>query len=157
MSDAEFLGDARATELGEIGELNLGELVRERYGDDAYLVGFTGYDGTVTAADHWGGPARSMRVRPALAGSWEELFHRTGLESFALPLRAHRTLANERLERAIGVVYRPETERQSHYFRARIARQFDAVIHLDRTRAVEPLERWPERAAEAPETFPWGV
>jgi erythromycin esterase-like protein len=116
----------------------------------------------VTAADDWGGPAERKNVRPALPGSFEELFHEVGVESFAVPFRSAPRSADAlraaRLERAIGVVYRPSTERQSHYFRARLTDQFDVVIHIDDTRAVEPLERtahW-ERG-EVPETFPHAV
>ena len=152
------LGDARATELGEEGELNVGQLVRERHGSEAVLVGFTTYEGTVTAAHDWGGPAERMRVRPALAGSVEELFHDVSLPRFLLPLlnagEALGELREPMLERAIGVVYRPRTKRYSHYFEARLAAQFDAVVHLDRTRAVEPLERSQAWTAEPPETYP---
>jgi erythromycin esterase-like protein len=156
------LGDARATYMGDIGELNLGQLVRERHGTDARLIGFTTYSGTVIAASDWGEPAQLKRVRPALPNSYEELFHRTGVPRFFLPIKrsaaAASLLAHPRLERAIGVIYRPDTERQSHYFEARLAEQFDAVIHLDQTRAVEPLERmaaW--ETSDAPETYPSGV
>jgi erythromycin esterase-like protein/predicted phosphoribosyltransferase len=149
------IGDARATELGQAGELNVGQLARERHGEQALLVGFTTFTGTVTAASDWGGAAERKNVRPALAGSWEQLFHERGVPRFLLEPAA---LAGRRLERAIGVIYRPETERNSHYFHARISQQFDAVIHIDETRAVEPLERTSEwEAGELPETFPWGV
>jgi erythromycin esterase-like protein len=149
------VGDARATELGEAGELNVGQLVREARGNDSLLVGFSTYTGTVTAASNWGDPAERRTVLPALEGSWEQLFHERDEERF---LVATAALDGRRLERAIGVVYRPETERTSHYFHARIADQFDAVIHLDETRAVEPLEVTSEwSAAEASETYPFGV
>jgi erythromycin esterase-like protein len=153
------IGDARATQMGERGELNLGQLMRERHRGDVVLVGFTTYDGTVTAASSWGAPPRRMRVRPAMAGSYEAVLHEAGIPSFILcPLDAGTSgdaLDDARLERAIGVIYRPETERQSHMFASRITRQFDALIHIDRTRAVEPLERgsgWDLR--EPPETYP---
>jgi erythromycin esterase-like protein len=156
------LGDAAATQMGEAGEWNVGQLVRERYGRDAVLVGFSTHRGTVTAASDWGGPAERKRVRPGLAGSYEELFHDVDLERFLLLLRdsdpLSAALASPRLQRAIGVIYRPETERQSHYFHTRLTRQFDAVIHFDETRAVEPLERgslWVTE--EAPETYPSGI
>jgi erythromycin esterase-like protein/adenine/guanine phosphoribosyltransferase-like PRPP-binding protein len=149
------LGDARATELGQAGELNVGQLVRERHGDQALLVGFTTYTGTVTAASNWGAEAERKYVRRALPGSWEELFHEQGVPRFVLD---PRDLHGRRLERAIGVVYRPETERISHYFHARLADQFDAVIHIDETHAVEPLERTSQwETGELPETYPWGV
>jgi Erythromycin esterase homolog len=116
----------------------------------------------VTAATDWGGDAERKRVRPALAGSVEELFHDTGIERFMLPLSGEGTarsaLSEPMLERAIGVIYRPETERHSHYFRTLLPDQFDAVIHINETRAVEPLERTSEwEKGEAPETFPMGV
>jgi erythromycin esterase-like protein len=135
--------------------------VRERYGREAILVGFSTYRGTVTAASDWGGAAERKRVRPALYGSYEELFHEVGLPRFLPPLRgdgaAAQGLRRPRLERAIGVIYRPQTERTSHYFQARLPEQFDAVLHVDETRAVEPLERTAQwEAGEAPETFPFG-
>jgi erythromycin esterase-like protein len=153
------LGDARATQMGHQGELNLGQLVRERIGREAVLVGFTTWTGSVTAAADWDAPAERRQVRPALRGSYEALFHETGLGDFYLDLGgpAGAALPAPRLERAIGVVYRPETERQSHYFEADLAQQFDAVFHYDRTRAVEPLERtpvWEYGEAELPETYP---
>jgi len=156
------LGDARATEMGALGERNVGQLVRERYGRDAFLVGFTTYEGTVTAASDWDRPAEVKRLRPALDGSFEALFHRTGVARFLLLPDARRALPveleRECLERAIGVVYRPRSERTSHWFHARLARQFDAVVHVDRTTAVVPLEPgtgW--HGGEAPETFPFAV
>jgi erythromycin esterase-like protein/predicted phosphoribosyltransferase len=156
------MGDARATEMGERGELNVGQLVRERYGRDAVLVGFTTHHGTVTAASDWEEPAERKRVRPALAGSYEALFHTTRLARFLLTWQEGGAvtdgLRRSALERAIGVVYRPETEGISHYFRARLPDQLDAVLHFDETRAVEPLERtagW--EAGEVPETFPVAV
>ncbi|WP_214370464.1 erythromycin esterase family protein [Pseudonocardia sp. H11422] len=156
------LGDARATEMAARGELNVGQLVRERHDGDSRNIGFTTYTGTVTAASDWGGPAERKWVRPALSGSVEELFHQVGQKEFMLsfttPTRATELLRAARLERAIGVIYRPDTERASHYFRARVADQFDAVIHIDDTRAVEPLERtalW--ETGEVPETYPFAV
>ncbi|MGZ8160765.1 MAG: erythromycin esterase family protein, partial [Methylobacter sp.] len=156
------LGDARATEMGKQGEWNVGQLVREKYGTEAVLVGFSTHSGTVTAASDWGGIAERKHVRPALAGSYEALFHKLRPKSFFLKLRnggkAAESLYTPRLQRAIGVIYRPESERISHYFQARLAAQFDAIIHFDHTRAVEPLERtslW-ERG-ELPETFPTGI
>jgi erythromycin esterase-like protein/predicted phosphoribosyltransferase len=156
------VGDARTTELGSQGELDIGQLVRERHPGNSRLIGFTTYTGTVTAASDWGGPAERKLVRPALADSAEELFHDTGEKGFLLSFRhaaqAARVLRSARLERAIGVIYRPDTERQSHYFQARVADQFDAVIHIDETRAVEPLERtaaWEQ--GEVPETYPFAV
>jgi erythromycin esterase-like protein/predicted phosphoribosyltransferase len=156
------LGDARATEMAARGELNVGRLVRERHPGECRLIGFTTYSGTVTAADDWGAPAERKVVRPALPGSVEALLHQVGSGEFLLwfdeASPAAEVLRAARLERAIGVIYRPQTERQSHYFQARVADQFDAVIHIDEARALEPLERtagW-ERG-EAPETYPFAV
>jgi erythromycin esterase-like protein/predicted phosphoribosyltransferase len=156
------IGDARATQMGDRGELNLGQLARERHTDGAVLIGFTTYEGTVTAASNWGANAERKRVRPALTGSYEALLHQTGAGNFVLPLqqlaKAAGDLCDARLERAIGVIYKPETERFSHYFEARICDQFDAVVHVDKTRALEPLERnaqW--QRGELPETYPAGL
>ena len=153
------LGDARATEMGERGELNVGQLVRQHFGKRAYAIGFSTFSGTVTAASDWGLPAERKRVRQALAGSYEELFHATGVRHFWIDLRsknnATELLRDERLQRAIGVIYRPETERLSHYFEVRLPEQFSALIHLDETRALEPLERTSEwDRGELPETYP---
>lgn len=155
------LGDARYTEMGQRGELNVGQLIREKYDDRARLIGFTTHTGTVTAANDWDEPGERKRVRPALPDSYELEFHETGVPRFFLPLRhgalGSSVLTKQRLERAIGVIYRPQTERISHYFRADLAHQFDGVIHFDETRALQPLEvpeRWHE--AEAPETYPSG-
>lgn len=153
------LGDARATEMSERGEHNVGQLVRERFGKDAVLIGFSTYSGTVTAASDWGEPAERKRVRPGMRGSYEALFHETGIPSFWVNLRNQErlpsVLSEPRLQRAIGVIYRPETERWSHYFQAHLAKQFDAMIHIDQTHALHPLERtstWDE--GEFPETYP---
>ena len=156
------LGDARATEMGRQGELNVGQLVRQKYGDATVLVGFTTYTGTVTAATNWDEPGERKRVRPALPESYERAFHDTGIPNFFLDLQngaGHaRLFDDERLERAIGVIYRPESERVSHYFHASMRDQFDGVYHFDESRAVEPLEK-PERwqGVEPPETFPSGM
>jgi erythromycin esterase-like protein len=160
------LGDARATQMGDEGELNVGQLVRERWGRDAFLIGFTTNDGTVTAANEWDAPAVKMKVRPALEGSHERFLHqfaeKSGRKSFiVLPdedRKLPQILRKTRLERAIGVIYRARTERSSHYFRARLADQFDALIHIDRTSAVEPFDPWSELTTEdAPETYPFAV
>jgi erythromycin esterase-like protein/predicted phosphoribosyltransferase len=156
------LGDARATEAGSQGELNVGQLMRERHPGQCRLIGFTTYTGTVTAADDWGAPPDRKMVRPALAGSAEELLHQVGSKEFLLWFDLAPPAADvfraARLERAIGVIYRPQTERQSHYFQARVADQFDAVIHIDETRAVEPLERTAQwEQGEASETYPFAV
>ena len=157
------VGDARATEMGKSGEWNIGQLARQRYGAKAFAVGFTTHTGSVTAARDWGAVPERRRVRPSLAGSVEQLFHQAGIPRFVLPLRTDRelaaVLARPRLQRAIGVLYLPETERRSHYFHARLADQFDYVIHIDETRAVEPLERTPSwlDTSELAETYPSGL
>jgi erythromycin esterase-like protein len=155
------VGDARATTRSARGHLTLGQLVRQRHATEAFLIGMTTYDGQVTAAPDWGRPAHRWNVRPALAGSHEEYLHAVGVPRFWLATaepRACDALSELRLERAIGVVYRPRHERQSHYYLARLAEQYDAVLHLDRTQALEPLERtvaWQE--GEPPETYPSGL
>ena len=153
------LGDARATQMGQSGELNIGQLARERFGAGMLSIGFTTHQGSVTAASNWDEPASLMTVRPSLPGSYERLFHETDLASFVLDLRgaAGAALRQPRLERAIGVVYRPGSERQSHYFTASLAHQFDLVVHCDETRALEPLELWSRHDADLPETWPSGV
>lgn len=155
------VGDARATAMGSRGELNIGQLARQHYGDDAFLIGFSTYDGHVSAASDWGGPVERKRVRPARIDSHEALLHEVSTPQYWLAtsdLARDEHLSALRLERAIGVIYRPETELQSHYFGAVLTRQFDVVIHIDRTRALEPLEvtsLWDR--GEPPETFPRGL
>ena len=156
------VGDARATEVSADGQLTIGQLAREHYGDQCRLIGFSTHSGTVTAATDWGGIAERKVVRPALPGSIEELLHQTGKREFLVPMHdgspATAALEVVRLGRAIGVIYRPETERQSHYFHVRPSDQFDAMIHIDSTRALEPLEPnsvW--IAGENPETYPTGL
>jgi protein-L-isoaspartate(D-aspartate) O-methyltransferase len=142
------------------GEHNVGQLARSRFGEDAYLVGFGTDHGTVAAASDWDGPMEIKRVRPSHERSYERVCHDSGVPSFLLRLRTgapdlRRQLAVERLERAIGVIYRPDTELQSHYFHANLARQFDEWIWFDETRAVEPL---PVEVREGmPETYPFAV
>jgi len=153
------LGDARATEMADQGELNVGQLVRDRYGQEAVLIGFSTYTGTVTAASEWDGPATTKQVRPGMDHSYEALFHEVGLPQFWLNLRdphpAIAKLQKSRLQRAIGVIYRPESERFSHYFHARLPEQFDAIIHLDDTHAVEPLDRRSGKDIhQVPDTYP---
>ena len=157
------VGDARATEMSRRGELNIGQLAREKYGDDAILVGFTTHNGTVTAASDWGGQAERKHVRPALPDSYEALFHDARpptrfLLTWGQNNDVTERLRDLRLERAIGVIYRPETERASHYFHTQLPDQFDAVLHFDETRAVEPLEYTAEwERGEVPETYPFAV
>ncbi len=158
------VGDARATEMGDDGQLTLGQIARQRHPGDVALIGLTTHEGTVIAADDWEEPAQYMRVRPALPGSWEELLHEAGLSRFYLMSTDMKAVIGprvERLQRAIGVVYRPSTERRSHYLHARLADELDVVIHLDTTHALEPLDPievpsvTPEQ--ELPETYPTGV
>ena len=139
------VGNAAATEMGARGEFNVGQLCRERFGRDAFLLGFGTDHGTVAAARDWDGPMQVMAVRPSLAESYERLFHEASVPALLLPLGLaarpdiREELRPPRLERAIGVVYRPETELQSHYFQAILPEQFDDYIWLDRTQAVTPL------------------
>lgn len=156
------LGDAGATSMSARGETNLGELCRRRFGRDCYSIGFGTDHGTVAAADHWDGPMRVMQVRPALEDSYERLCHEAGMPRFLLPLRRNDTadlrdaLTPQRLERAIGVIYRPQTELASHYFRASLPRQFDEWIWFDETRAVNAVPV-PQDSRKVPETFPFGL
>jgi erythromycin esterase-like protein len=156
------VGNALATQMGRHGEFNIGQLCREHFGEEAVLIGFTTFTGTVTAASEWDGPAEHKTVRPALSRSYEMLMHQTGMGNFWLDFHEHPGAADllrpMKLERAIGVVYHPETERQSHYFAASLPDQFDGIFHIDETRAVEPLERsvaW--EAGEVEETYPSGL
>jgi protein-L-isoaspartate(D-aspartate) O-methyltransferase len=158
------VGDASATEMGARGEHNIGQLCRARFGRDAYIVGFATDRGTVAAASDWDEPMQTMHVRPAHAESYERVLHDTGIPAFTLHLRAparralRDELAQPRLERAIGVVYRPDTELASHYFEANLVDQFDEVIWFDETRAVRPLPTGGRpRNVEPPDTYPFGV
>jgi erythromycin esterase-like protein len=151
------LGDARATQMGARGELNVGQLARERFGNQTRSIGFTTHGGFVTAASNWDEPAQRKRVRPSLSGSYERLFHDIGIERFLLTFDDRdvcEALRLPRLERAIGVIYRPDTERISHYFQASLSHQFDAVMHIDQTHALEPLDKWAIDEADLPETYP---
>ncbi|MBW3552305.1 MAG: protein-L-isoaspartate(D-aspartate) O-methyltransferase [Gemmatimonadetes bacterium] len=157
------LGDASATAMGERGEHNVGQLTRQAFGDQARLVGFGTHTGTVAAAHDWGEPMQVMEVNPSHPLSYERLGHDSAVPRFVLPLRdadpdLRQRLLEERLERAIGVIYRPRTELQSHYFNASLPRQFDEWIWLDETSAVTPIGE--EHRAEIeglPETFPFGL
>lgn len=139
------IGDARATARSARGEFNLGQLVRETFGDNSYLVGFGTDHGTVAAASAWGAPMQVMQVQPAHAGSYERLCHDARADNFLLPLRnpvrevTREKLLAERLERAIGTMYDPQAELKKHYFHASLPRQFDEYIWFDETRAVRPL------------------
>jgi protein-L-isoaspartate(D-aspartate) O-methyltransferase len=155
------IGDARATEMSARGELNVGELCRKRFGDLAYSVGFGTDSGTVAAASYWDGPMEVKSVLPSHRNSYEAIFHEVDAPGLMLGMRDSldsdliRQLATARLERAIGVIYRPETELASHYFEAVLPRQFDEYIWFDRTRAVVPLEVGTLEGL--PDTFPFGL
>jgi erythromycin esterase-like protein/predicted phosphoribosyltransferase len=157
------VGDARATEVYADGQITLGQLARDLYGDKTRLIGFSTYTGTVTAASEWGGIAQRKTVRPGLPNSVEELFHETNTDSFFVAMRDGGRVSAEPLDdvrpaRAIGVIYLPATERHSHYYHVRPTEQFDAMIHIDNTRALEPLELTSEWiAGEIPETYPTGL
>jgi protein-L-isoaspartate(D-aspartate) O-methyltransferase len=155
------IGDAAATDMSVRGEFNIGQLCRERFGDAVYAIGFGTHAGTVAAASDWEGPMERKAVVPALAGSYERLCHESGVRRFLLPLRSadnpalRSALSEPRLERAIGVIYRPETELQSHYFRAALPRQFDEYVWFDETQAVSPLAT--EHQKGLPDTYPFGL
>lgn len=155
------LGDARATQMSDRGELNIGQLARQQYSDKVYNIGFGTDHGTVAAASDWGGPMEIKQVQPSHIDSYERIFHDVPTDNFLLPLRyplnehIRKKLLPERLERAIGVIYRPETERQSHYFYASLPSQFDEYIWFDKTCAVEALTK--EMREGAFDTFPFGV
>jgi protein-L-isoaspartate(D-aspartate) O-methyltransferase len=155
------VGNAAATEMGTRGEFNVGQLSREAFGERAFLIGFGSDHGTVAAATDWGGPMEIKTVRPAHRDSYERLCHDSEVEAFLLHLREPEReevieeLLPARLERAIGVVYRPETELASHYFQAVLPHQFDEWIWFDETSAVHPLPA--AVAAGVPETYPFGV
>jgi protein-L-isoaspartate(D-aspartate) O-methyltransferase len=155
------VGNAAATEMAARGEHNIGQLCRKEFGDQAYLIGFGTHGGTVAAASEWGGLMEVKNVQPALPNSYEQLCHATGLARFMLGLRGRgdlcgpKGLGKERLERAIGVIYRPETERESHYFQANLPRQFDEYVWFDDTRAVTPLDT--AEIKGLPDTYPFGV
>jgi erythromycin esterase-like protein len=147
--------------MGKSGELNVGQLIREHYGREAVLIGFSTYRGTVTAASDWDGPMERKAVLPAHAESYEAMFHEVGIPRFLLTLNDNSVadpLKEQRLERAIGVIYLPKTERLSHYFYVSLPAQFHAVLHFDETHALEPLDppsNWP--AGDGPDTFPSGM
>ena len=155
------VGDSEATDMSRRGEFNIGRLCRARFGDQVYSVGFGTDSGTVAAASNWDSPMEIKDVRPSLHDSYEHLCHETGLPAFLLPMGAgvsaelRRDLLADRLERAIGVIYRPDSERQSHYFHATLPRQFDEYVWFDRTRAVRPLAT--ESPGGVPDTYPFGV
>ena len=156
------IGNAAHTEMGEVREeLNIGQLVKEKFGEKARLIGFGTHSGTVAAADNWDEPMEVMKVRPSLAGSYERMCHDAGVPRFLLDLRqganeaVAEALTEPRLERFIGVIYRPQTERWSHYSEATLPKQFDAWVWFDETRAVTPLAG--EQLPGEDETYPFGL
>lgn len=157
------VGNAAATEMSVRGEYNVGQLCRTTFGPAAHIVGFGTDHGTVAAASNWDAPMQRMTVRPAHAESYERICHESGVRAFALHLRdpQRRVVRDElerpRLERAIGVIYRPETELASHYFQAALPHQFDEYIWFDETSAVRPLAAPKRESAELPETYPFGL
>jgi protein-L-isoaspartate(D-aspartate) O-methyltransferase len=153
------VGNAAATEMGIRGELNIGQLARETFGTAAYSIGLGTDRGTVAAASNWDEPMQTMAVRPSHPDSYERLCHETGFAAFLLPLRESTDVRHElltpHLERAIGVIYRPETEILSHYFHAALPAQFDEYVWFDETSAVQPLRV--HEAAGVPDTYPFGL
>ena len=155
------VGNSEATEMAARGEYNLGHLCRRGLGDRAYLIGFGTHAGTVAAASEWDGPMEVKQVRPSRSDSYEHLCHSTGHANFLLGLRGKsdlcgpQSLGKERMERAIGVIYRPESELASHYFRATLPRQFDEYVWFDDTKAVNPLDTTELKGL--PDTYPFGV
>ena len=154
------LGDSAATEMSARGEFNIGHLARKRWGRKAYSIGFGTDHGRVAAASDWDGPMQVKTVRPAHPQSYERLFHLSNQPCLLLPLSkgapvVRERLAAPRLERAIGVIYRPESERFSHYFEAELPRQFDEYVWIDETRAVQPLDT--DEMKGLPETYPFGL
>ena len=155
------IGDARYTEMGVLrDELNIGQLCRQRFGDDAALIGFGTHAGTVAAASDWDGDMEIKRVRPSHRDSLERLCHDASVARFLLDFDAHQALQHRlmepRLQRFIGVIYRPETELMSHYAEASVSRQFDAFVWFDETSAVTPLGA--EHAKPGvPDTYPFGL
>lgn len=155
------IGNAAATEMGSRGELNIGQLARQKFGGQAQLIGFGTHHGAVAAASNWDEPMQVMSVRPSHEDSYERLCHEAQVPAFLLHLREPREpdvrqeLLAPHLERAIGVIYRPQTEMLSHYFQAALHAQFDEYIWFDRTSAVRPLQT--HETAGLPETYPFGL
>jgi protein-L-isoaspartate(D-aspartate) O-methyltransferase len=150
------VGDASATEMSSRGEYNLGHLCRKEFGTLAYTIGFGTSAGTVAAASNWDGPMEIKQVVPAIAESYERIFHEADVSNFCLDLRkVVNSLLKPRLERAIGVIYRPETELTSHYFQAVLPKQFDEYVWFDVTKAIEPFET--KTLEEMPDTYPFGL
>jgi protein-L-isoaspartate(D-aspartate) O-methyltransferase len=155
------IGDARYTEMGVVREeLNIGQLCRERFGDQVALIGFGTHTGTVAAVSDWGGDMEVKRVRPSHRDSYERVCHDADIARFLLDLgqdqALRRRLLEPRLERFIGVIYHPDTEQMSHYADASLPQQFDAFVWFDETSAVTPLGPQHSRAG-VPDTYPFGL
>jgi protein-L-isoaspartate(D-aspartate) O-methyltransferase len=156
------IGDARHTDMGRLrGEVNIGQLARERFGDEAALIGFGTHSGTVACASEWDGVMEVKEIKPSLPDSFERLCRDSGKQSFLLDFRRGTALADAlaplRPERYIGVIYRPDTERLSHYMDSAVSRQFDAFVWFERTSAVTPLNAREDTSDGVPDTFPFGV
>jgi len=156
------VGNAAATDMSRRGQLNIGQLVRNKYGKNSLLVGFSTCRGTVTAASDWDAPIERKRIREPLPNSYEEVFHQVNYKQFMLNLQDNNVavdlLMEPRLQRAIGVIYRPENERQSHYYSSCLPEQFDFLLHYDETHAVKPLQTTPHwHRGEMDETYPTGL
>ena len=155
------VGNANATEMSNRGEINIGQLCRNQFGDDCYAIGFGTHTGNVAAASEWDAPMEVKDIVPSLPQSYERVFHEAGVTKFLLPLRDAKStelldeLSHPRLQRAIGVIYRPETELASHYFEARLPLQFDELIWFDETTAVTPFKT--SELQGMPETYPFGL
>jgi len=154
------IGNAASTSMGWGGEFNIGELCRTAFGHDAVLLGMGTDRGEVAAADNWDEPMQIKQVRPSRPDSWEQLFLRTGLSASLTSWRndasLRESLARPRLERAIGVIYRPATERLSHYFQAILSEQFDALLWFEQTTAVKPIGPQQIDEQSVPDTYPFG-
>jgi erythromycin esterase-like protein len=155
------IGNCSATQMALLGEHNVGQLCKTHFGSDCYLVGFLTHTGTVLAADNWGDEVKKKYLQPSRPDSYENLLHQSEHKFFCLPVtktvELHELLKHPRLERAVGVLYLPLTERQSHYFAASLADQFDEVIWVDQTSALTPLDRNDYQDPDSPDTYPFGV
>jgi erythromycin esterase-like protein len=157
------IGDARATDMSSRGEVNIGQLMRERHKNETMNIGFTTYTGSVTAASDWDEPEHRKKINPALPSSYEHLFSKVG-NDFILDLNAsdevYKLLMPPMLQRFIGVIYSPKTERWSHYYHCSLPLQYDHLIHINQTHAVHPLapsEFWNTAMVATEETYPSGL
>lgn len=153
------VGDARATDMVDAGMVNVGQLVRERHGDEVVLVGIGSHHGDVIAGDEWGAPMQQMSVPPARASSWEDILHRAGRDDMLLlsdELADNASTIAPRGHRAIGVVYHPGREQFSNYVPTVLPKRYDAFLFIDETTSLHPMHLQPQETAP-PETYPWGV